>query len=374
MNLGFTGQALITEAVTVDEATKSQISEFFSDSEVVTGHLETTVLPNNPAYPFKDRTCHFTKLKTLSILKELGLTHLNLAGNHAFDLGPTGINATLAGLNDLGLIAVGAGADQDSACQPALTCSGEETCAIWGRDAGPQSDLVYASFAHAPFQARPGIAGLRVERTLQVDQLGAEQLYRINRRTGYAEWAKLRAQIGYDDNPTQQRFYGIPFYQGDQCLDRYVVKESDMRDLKTRLAHTKATQHIIHLHQHHWGDDWFTSPSWALDISKSLVDAGFSVVAISGNPRVHSIYRYRRGLILSGLGGLIFHTRREASYDESVWHGQLVRIESDRDIIQRIKVMQIEVCGPPNSKRKLKAGTTQAFLFNELPTLDDQGR
>ena len=53
---------------------------------------------------------------------------------------------------------------------------------------------------------------------------------------------------------------------------------------------------------------------------------GISIVAVTGNPRVHPIYRYRRGLILSGLGGLIFHTQREATYDESVWCGQLVCI------------------------------------------------
>ena len=371
MNIGILGQALITESVMVDLVTKLQIQDFFSGCEVIIGHLETTVLPAAPTAAFKDRTCHYTTSKNIAILKELGLTHLNLAGNHAFDLGPEGITETLAVLAKLGITGVGAGSDRDSACSPACVQKATEDMAIWGRDCGPQPDIVYANVAKPPLKARPGIAGLRVERMLQVDQIGADQLNRINQETGYETWSRLRADIGYDADPTRQRFFGVPFSQGAQCQDRYLIKSEDRNDLTRRLKQSQSAHHLLYLHQHHWGDDWHRSPSWILDECKSLIEAGISVVAVTGNPRAHAIYRYRGGLILSGLGGFIFHTQREARYDESVWQGHVVRVLLDKGTPQHVKIMQIEVGGLPSSKHQLRAGTIQTMAFDELPDLDN---
>lgn len=371
MNLGFVGQALITEQVTVDEVALARIQDFFADCSAVIGHLETSILPDGPTYPMKDRTCHYAQSSDLAALKTLGLSHLNLAGNHAFDLGPDGIEATLKGLAGNGLVGIGGGVDRDSACSPAIVTTSTHCLALWGRDAGPQPDVVYASDALSPLKARPGIAGLRIDRHLQVDTTGAKELNRISQETGYSQWAKLRADIGYDPNSSNQRFYGIPFSLGEKCQDNYDVNAADWSELEHHLRHHDAHYHVIHLHQHHWGEDWQTSPQWILDLGKSLIDMGISIVAVTGNPRVHPIYRYRRGLILSGLGGLIFHTQREATYDESVWCGQLVCITLSEELIQNIRLLPIQVGGTSRSQRRLSAGEVQTLPFEALSTIDE---
>ncbi|MGA1206730.1 MAG: CapA family protein [Litorivicinaceae bacterium] len=370
MNLGFTGQALITEQVIVDAATLARIQDFFADCSAVLGHLETSILPDGPVYPMKDRTCHFAAARHLSALKALGLSHLNLAGNHAFDLGPDGIVATLNSLAMHDLFGIGGGIDRHSACAPAIVTTPTHRLALWGRDAGPQPDVVYASDARPPLKARPGIAGLRIDRELKVDPAGARELNRISLETGHSQWSQLRAEIGYDPDATNRRFYGTPFSVSDQCQDHYRVNATDWSELDHHLHHTDADCHAIHLHQHHWGYDWKTSPQWISDLGKSLIDLGMSIVAVTGNPRVHPIYRYRHGLILTGLGGLIFHTKREAKYDDLVWSGQLVRITVSGQLIQSINRLPIQVGGPLGSERTLKAGEVQTLSFEDLPSLE----
>ena len=66
MNLGFVGQALITEQVTVDEVALARIQDFFADCTAVIGHLETSILPDGPTYPMKDRTCHYARSSDLA--------------------------------------------------------------------------------------------------------------------------------------------------------------------------------------------------------------------------------------------------------------------------------------------------------------------
>lgn len=371
MNVGFVGQALITEQVIVEATTLAQIQDFFADCSAVIGHLETSILPDGPVYPMKDRTCHFAEAKHLSTLKALGLSHLNLAGNHAFDLGPDGILATLKGLVTHNLFGVGSGIDRHSACSPAIVTTPTERLALWGRDAGPQPDVVYASDAHPPLEARPGIAGLRITRELQVDPSGARELNRISLETGHSQWAKLRAEIGYDPDSTKTRFYGVPFSVGEQCQDHYRVNATDWSELSQHFQHTDADYHAIHLHQHHWGYDWQTSPQWISDLGKSLIDLGMSIIAVTGNPRVHPIYRYRHGLILTGLGGLIFHTKREAKYDESVWHGQLVRVRVTGHLIQEIDLLPIQVGGTQQSDRRLNVGEIRTLSFEDLPNIEE---
>ncbi|MCO6439779.1 MAG: CapA family protein [Nitrococcus mobilis] len=143
----------------------ARVHPALAQHDVLFGNLECCALPEN-ALARAPRPAMTAATSQLTALTDAGFRVVSLANNHVMDAGAEGLEAMLAQLASMGISAVGAGADVNSAVRPLVTMVG-------GRRIG-----FLAACDHSPSWARrgrPGIAPLDWRRLrAQVAELAAE--------------------------------------------------------------------------------------------------------------------------------------------------------------------------------------------------------
>lgn len=94
-------------------------------------------LPPPGAVPMKPRTLHAAHPDALAMLRDLGVTHLVLANNHAWDYGHPGMAETRRQARAAGFATAGTGANAAEALAPALGGRRAGKLALIAVDAGP---------------------------------------------------------------------------------------------------------------------------------------------------------------------------------------------------------------------------------------------
>ncbi|MBP5337735.1 MAG: CapA family protein [Prevotella sp.] len=128
LSLAFTGDVLldrgvrrVVEAHGMDYLFTAGIDSVFAASQVVVANLECPATkvkaPVQKLYIFRGEP------EWLNALRRHGITHLNLANNHAIDQGRKGLMDARNNIATAGMVAVGAGATMAEAAQPVLLAS-----------------------------------------------------------------------------------------------------------------------------------------------------------------------------------------------------------------------------------------------------------
>ena len=123
----FTGDILLDrgvrqriEHIGIEHLFSKGIDSLFRKSDYVVGNLECpatkTIQPNFKKYVFR------AEPEWLSVLREHGITHLNLANNHSIDQNRPGLVDTRENILKAGIVPVGAGNNMEEAIQPVLIC------------------------------------------------------------------------------------------------------------------------------------------------------------------------------------------------------------------------------------------------------------
>ena len=124
----FTGDILLDRGVRreiskhgVDHLFSAGVDSVFRSAQVVVGNLECPATkiqaPVQKLFVFR------AEPEWLQALKRHGITHLNLANNHAIDQGRDGLMDTRRNIIAAGMTPVGAGRDMEEAAQPVLLAS-----------------------------------------------------------------------------------------------------------------------------------------------------------------------------------------------------------------------------------------------------------
>lgn len=134
LNITFTGDILLDRGVRsvierhgIDCLFTPAIDSVFRQSQVVVGNLECPATRVNA--PVFKRFIFRAEPEWLTALQRHGITHLNLANNHAIDQGREGLMDTRNNIINAGMVAVGAGATMKEASQPVLLA--EEPRKVW---------------------------------------------------------------------------------------------------------------------------------------------------------------------------------------------------------------------------------------------------
>ena len=150
LKIVFTGDILLDRGVRreidkhgVDHLFSAGVDSVFREAQVVVGNLECPVTkiqaPVQKLFIFRGEP------EWLQVLKHHGITHLNLANNHAIDQGREGLMDTRRNVSAAGMVPIGAGENMDEASQPVLLASQPRN--VW---LVPSLRLALENYAYLP--------------------------------------------------------------------------------------------------------------------------------------------------------------------------------------------------------------------------------
>ena len=150
LKIVFTGDILLDRGVRreidkhgVDHLFSAGVDSVFREAQVVVGNLECPVTkiqaPVQKLFIFRGEP------EWLQVLKRHGITHLNLANNHAIDQGREGLMDTRRNVSAAGMVPIGAGENMDEASQPVLLASQPRN--VW---LVPSLRLALENYAYLP--------------------------------------------------------------------------------------------------------------------------------------------------------------------------------------------------------------------------------
>jgi poly-gamma-glutamate capsule biosynthesis protein CapA/YwtB (metallophosphatase superfamily) len=261
------GQALIQQDLRAAAwPGRAGIAALLKDADAVFTDLETAIASPAAGTPTRaGEVLHAAPPAVIDCLKELGVSLVATANNHAWDLGTPGIAATLAELDRRRIHHAGSGADLAAATAAVVQSTPHGAVALVAAAAGAIRDGAAAT------PTRPGVNELRrgADGALNGDDVG---------RTLDAIRAARRA--------------------GDAV--------------------------IAYLHNHYWETDPAVTPEWQRIYARACVDAGAAIFIAHGPPLLQGMERYKDAPLLHGLGSLIFQTRKTGSYGPEAWQSLIV--------------------------------------------------
>ncbi|NDA47376.1 MAG: CapA family protein [Alphaproteobacteria bacterium] len=348
MKIAATGQLLVHQALDLSSPATRKLASFLHQADCAIANLEATIKAPG-AWATKTKTLHLAEPAALMSLKQLGFGALAHANNHAFDLGPPGIVATHQAAQKAGLVLAGSGETSQEALRPAVLHTEQGNCALISVDLGPQPQINYAD-SH-----RPGLAPLRMERSIICPPDTFQHLQQMADQLGESARKKARQQVDYDA-PSQALkeldLFGTRLLEGSALGMQWQVQEEDWRAFERILAQAcaEADYVVIALHSHHWDPDWSRAPLWWQALACRMIDLGAHMIVGTGAPVLQTLSFHKQRPILSGLGNCIFHTHRAAVYDQerpAVWQGAACRAHFDaKGQCTRLEIMPLHVGRP----------------------------
>ena len=150
LNIVLTGDILLDRGVRrvidkegIDYLFSDGIDSLFRQAQIVVGNLECPSTKINS--PVQKLFIFRSEPEWLGALKNHGITHLNLANNHAIDQGREGLMDTKRNIIEAGMTPIGAGANMDEASEPVLLAS--EPRKVW---LVPSLRLALENYAYLP--------------------------------------------------------------------------------------------------------------------------------------------------------------------------------------------------------------------------------
>ena len=150
LSIVFTGDILLDRGVRrvinhygVDHLFSDGIDSVFRSAQVVVGNLECPATKIEA--PVFKQFIFRAEPEWLDTLKQHGITHLNLANNHAIDQGREGLMDTYRNIVAAGMVPLGAGENMQQASEPVLLAS--EPRKVW---LVPSLRLALENYAYLP--------------------------------------------------------------------------------------------------------------------------------------------------------------------------------------------------------------------------------
>ncbi len=319
------GQSLIGHDIRNDESAEFQaIADILRGADVAFSNFEGTIEGRHGGWPTKDAFVHVGKPVVLDALRDMGITALSLANNHAFDLGSAGILSTIEEAKARGFLIAGTGKDRAHAANPGIADTPKGKVALVAMDCSNLPDSVYALDTGAHRPARPGVNRQRVISSLRVDNETFGRLVELSAKAGNEARKEGRVKVGYQeaDRRGVLDFYGARIERADRLAEgRSLYPEDREKNLAAiRAGAAQGAFTIAYVHHHYWEPEWETTPDWIQEFARDCIDAGADAFVSHGVPLLQGIEIHNRRPIFYSLGNFIFHTHRAPKYtDDRIW-------------------------------------------------------
>lgn len=304
-----TGQSMIRSDLRTTAAAAVPKIQPLLQGDVIYTHLEAAVAESGESV--RQGRGFLTPPESLDALQAMGFNLLSLSGNHAFDLGATGIGNTLRETSRRHLVHAGIGGNLDEAAAPAYLHTGNMTIALVASASGLITPAASAT------AERPGVNELRVN-------AGAQS----NEATADLPGAPANAPDGQD---------------AARILN------------SIRIARQHADLVIVYQHNHVFGDKAFSTlfneglperlapNEWLRQWTHREVAAGADIVVMHGAPLLHGVEIFKGRPIFYDLGNFIYNLPPTLIYiDEPIsWESVVARVQFRGRTLQSITLLPI---------------------------------
>ncbi len=270
------------------------------------GNLETVIFDGRSfagsAYPFASDWPLASPPAVAADLATVGFDLVSRANNHALDWGLEAMRESSRWLDEAGIVHAGVGESAGQARAPAYleTTAGRVglvSCTTTYRETSE------ASPARGAAPARPGLAGLKLTRTLR---LPAEQL-RLAEQLQTALGSRLAGDVDAAGSLLGHRFEPSP---DDTASYAYAIDPEDLAATMraVRLGKQHSDLLVVALHSHEPLHDEFPQPpgEYVGEFGRAAVDAGADVVLTTGIHHLAGVEIYHGCPIFHGLGNFVF--------------------------------------------------------------------
>ena len=305
------GDAIIQNRIAEDFEGYGEIRPFIEDADVRFFNLETTLNREGECYAsqFSGGTYIRTVPEVLDDLKLFGFNMTTFNNNHALDFSYEGLYLTLEALDKSGLVHGGVGMDMREASKPVYLDTDGGRVALIALNTTFDAPML-AGNSSPRVKGRPGINGVRVNKTVIMPETELNEMKRLADMTRINTQKIIEAKEGYYALPSDDEvFFGeVRCIKGDAPR---VVFEPDKRDVARIEAAIKEAKEnadyvIVSLHSHQLaGEKKETVPEYLETLSRRMIDLGANAIIGHGPHLLRPIEVYKECPIFYSLGDFI---------------------------------------------------------------------
>lgn len=326
------GDLLVTRPVTqlvARDAGFRRVLNALGHAQAAFGNLETTLVDPSSTegepQGWEDEFPVHSDLALAEDLRAMSFRLLGRANNHAMDWGRGSLEETDIALGAAGLVHAGAGPSASASRAPRYLDLAEGRIGLVSVTTSPAAP---SAIALDPWGGGPGRAGVNTIVTRRVITVPSQTFSTVRGVLDVVPELDTRWIPRSDSGPDEIELGHISFKLGDGFeenfeLDQAAVREN-LRSVRLASQHADVSMLAIHAHQ---GDRRPEEPRPFLrELAHRAIDAGASVVTISGPHRMGPVELYRSGVIFYGLGNFFWHMLEEPM-QSYIWRDLGPRLE-----------------------------------------------
>ena len=305
------GDAIIQQNIPEDYNGFEEIKDFISKGDARFFNLETTLNEEGECYAsqFSGGTYLRTNPCVLKDLKKFGFNMVNFNNNHSMDFSYDGLLKTIEHIKASGLVQSGVGRNLDEASAPKYLDTKNGRVALISVNTSFDPSMM-AGVQSKRVKGRPGINGLRYNKTQIVTKDDFEVIKRVGTQTGINNEIINDIKDGYlspwpDDVCCLEN---IRFMVGEKTGQITTINETDMKRVEKAIfdAQLQADYILISLHTHEMEDiNLEITPKFIEEFCRRCIDCGAHAIIGHGPHLLRGIEVYKERPIFYSLGDFI---------------------------------------------------------------------
>jgi poly-gamma-glutamate synthesis protein (capsule biosynthesis protein) len=309
LTITLAGQSMIRSDIRATAPAAVPVIQGLLKGDVVFTNLEAAI--GEKGETIREGRGFLTPPEAIDALTTFGFNLLSLAGNHAFDLGATGIQNTIREVNQRKIVHAGTGNNLAEAAAPAYMQTPKGTIALIASASGL---IVPGGGATAD---RPGVNELRIKAGDKDNEATAD----LPGAPGNVPNADDSHRILQSIRDARQHANLVIVYQHNHVFSNHSFSTIFTEGMQERLAPNE------------WLKNW----------THAEVDAGADIVVMHGAPLLHGVEIYHGRPIFYDLGNFIYNLPPWLSYihEPMSWESAVAYLQYQGNQLQSISFQPI---------------------------------
>lgn len=335
------GDALIQQRIPINYDGFDKIRDYICRGDARFFNLETTLNYEGECFAsqFSGGTYMRANPEVLSDLKRYGFNMTSFNNNHAMDFSYNGLLRTLEEVNKSGLINSGVGHNLSEASAPKYLDTVNGRVALISVNT-TFDDSMMAGEQSRRVPGRPGINGMRHEKTLYLSKEDFKRIYEIGEESGINTKINIERAQGYLPKVDEGVYEmgNVRFALGDKT--RLITKpnKEDLKRVNKAIFEAKlqADYIIISVHSHEMtASSAENPPQFLTKFAHYCIDEGANAVIGHGPHLLRPIEIYKNCPIFYSLGNFILQLYSVEFAPEDFYYKQ--KLTSDETVHELIK-------------------------------------